>query len=245
MQLAKSLPQGSRGSPRSPLLSDAGMILPDFGDDALRSESPHPYFERPPSPPTLAAVCGHSRSSSSLGSIPTLSSVPPNRRRVSQHLSSPHPSPASNSSQSTLRKMGDAEGSCSDARPSSPTPHTTSRSTLSSSWNDDERRISVASSSILSEDFENWPGFDNHAGFDDSGVDLEDQEELGQSAGTESNKTGMGRAGGRKSGSDDDDIDDDPYSSAALSRRAEIILANAKQRLNVCATVSWAQLDGC
>jgi hypothetical protein len=31
-------------------------------------------------------------------------------------------------------------------------------------------------------------------------------------------------------GSDDDD---DPYSSAALSRRAEIILANAKKRLNV------------
>jgi hypothetical protein len=33
------------------------------------------------------------------------------------------------------------------------------------------------------------------------------------------------------SGSDESD---DPYSSAALSRRAEIILANAKKRLNVC-----------
>ena len=44
----------------------------------------------------------------------------------------------------------------------------------------------------------------------------------------------------RTSGSDDDD---DPYSSAALSRRAEIILANAKKRLNVCASSRHDRLD--
>ncbi|KAF2131770.1 hypothetical protein P153DRAFT_286715 [Dothidotthia symphoricarpi CBS 119687] len=236
MQLARTLPQGHKGqsSPRSPLLSDAGMILPDFGDNHLRSESPHPHFERPPSLPTLDAVYGHSRSSSLAGTVPILDSVPANRRRSSQpsRFTSVSSGSHSNSSLSTLRKMSAPEGICNDALASSPTAHD---ALPRSTWDEDDRRISVASSSVLSEDFENWPGFDSHGGFDDSGVDLEDQEDHHHSPSTKNNQgdeAGAERTpGGRTSGSSDDE--DDPYSSAALSRRAEIILANAKKRLNV------------
>ena len=114
--------------------------------------------------------------------------------------------------------------------------HNASSSQSPSQWQgQDQRKVSPTSSSIFSEDFEHWPGFDSHETFEDSGVDLEDQErgehstadaELGE------NMRHERWAEDRNSGSDDDD---DPYSSAALSRRAEIILANAKKRLNVCA----------
>jgi hypothetical protein len=97
---------------------------------------------------------------------------------------------------------------------------------------DRERRMSNASSSIHSEDLENmrWPAFDGPGAFDDSGVVLEEDED------DESTE---------KDGSKQDNVEDDrwldeqsdagdEYSSAALSRRAEMILANAKARLNVC-----------
>lgn len=89
---------------------------------------------------------------------------------------------------------------------------------------------------MLSEDFENWPGFDSHDAFDDSGLGLDEQEKRDQfSGGTKKNDEMEGDRwlNQHSSGSDEGD---DPYSSAALSRRAEIILANAKKRLNVCAT---------
>ncbi|KAJ4367508.1 hypothetical protein N0V83_007091 [Neocucurbitaria cava] len=121
-----------------------------------------------------------------------------------------------------------------DALASSPTIHNALGSPPASNWNGhDKRRLSTASSSVLSEDFENWPGFDSHESFDDSGVDLEEQEKRKHF----SDDTDIGDEFGtdrwpndRNSGSDEDD---GPYSSAALSRRAEIILANAKKRLNV------------
>jgi hypothetical protein len=130
-----------------------------------------------------------------------------------------------------------------DALASSPTIMNTLSPHSQNSWNaQDQRRLSTASSSIFSEDFENWPGFDSHEGFEDSGVDLEDQEKRDHVK----NDTAAGDDTGnerwpdeRNSGSDEDD---DPYSSAALSRRAEIILANAKKRLNVCVAVRLGYL---
>lgn len=97
-----------------------------------------------------------------------------------------------------------------------------------------DRRLSNASSSVHSEDLENmkWPGFDGPGAFDDSGVVLDEEEE-----------DHIGHLPKVANGDDDieterwldgpEDGDDDPYSSAALSRRAEMILANAKKRLNV------------
>ncbi|KAI8936382.1 hypothetical protein NX059_006794 [Plenodomus lindquistii] len=212
--------------PRSPTLSDAGMILPVvFEVDSARGESPAPYLERPPSPPALYT---HANSSHV-----TLTSPPQPRRRASHQTKSP--SLSAQSSRSTLRTMPDSGAppiaalARDDALASSPTIET-----ANGTWHghgqghDQHRRLSTASSSVLSEDLDNWPGFDSHSdAFDDSGIDLVEKRTHS------SPETDMGDERWpheRSSGSDDDD---DPYSSAALSRRAEIILANAKKRLNV------------
>lgn len=123
---------------------------------------------------------------------------------------------------------------CDGALASSPTLQNARGKHSPSSWNKhDQGRLSPAASSVLSEDFEHWPGFDSHEDFEDSAVDLEEQEKRSHLA----TDTDLGDDMGserwpdeRNSGSDEDD---GPYSSAALSRRAEIILANAKKRLNV------------
>jgi hypothetical protein len=100
------------------------------------------------------------------------------------------------------------------------------------------RRRASDASSLLSEDFENWPGFDSHDRFDDSGLGLEEQEKRDQFPGSMDTSDDMETERWLNRDSSGSDESDDPYSSAALSRRAEIILANAKKRLNVRATVS-------
>ncbi|KAF2856248.1 hypothetical protein T440DRAFT_463588 [Plenodomus tracheiphilus IPT5] len=213
--------------PRSPTLSDAGMILPVVYEvDSARGESPAPYIARPPSPPALYT---HAPSSHV-----KLSSAPQSRRRAShQTLSSP--SLSAQSSRSTLRTLGDSGASPmgtmvrDDAFASSPTVANALRShpPNGDGYGHSQRRLSTASSSVLSEDLDNWPGFDSHDAFDDSGIDVVEKHNHS------SPETDMGDERWpheRNSGSDEDD---DPYSSAALSRRAEIILANAKKRLNV------------
>ncbi|RMZ68991.1 2-oxoacid dehydrogenase acyltransferase [Pyrenophora seminiperda CCB06] len=214
---------------RSPTLSDAGMILPAFEAGFERTTSPVPFMERPPSPSDLYK---HANSSQV-----RLGSAPQGRRHASQKAKSP--SLSAQSSRSTLRNMDDSEPSTKSMSSRHETltlsPNQNALATHSpSQWQGpDQRKVSPSSSSIFSEDFEHWPGFDSHETFEDSGVDLADQErgdhstadvDLGESMRQE------GWAEDRNSGSDEDD---DPYSSAALSRRAEIILANAKKRLNV------------
>ena len=90
-----------------------------------------------------------------------------------------------------------------------------------------------------SEDLENikWPGFAESGGFDDSGVVLEDDDEDDE----EHDHFPVDVRGDDETGKDqwmdgqsDSEEDNGEYSSAALSKRAEIILANAKKRLNVC-----------
>jgi hypothetical protein len=219
--------------PRSPTLSDAGMILPDNGH--IRSASPNLLSERPPSPPALYSHTSPSHVK--------LASVPPARRRASQLTKSPPLS--SRSSRSTLRTM-DAAGAAArhapvrdDALASSPTIQNGLSSPSPSTWTPRDLRRASDASSLRSEDFENWPGFDSHDAFDDSGLGLEDQEKRDHFPGDASkNKDGMEGDRWLRRGSDGSDESDDPYSSAALSRRAEIILANAKKRLNVRATIS-------
>jgi hypothetical protein len=218
--------------PRSPTLSDAGMILPDHGH--VRSVSPNLHSERPPSPPALYS---HTNSSHvKLASVPQAGS----RRRASQLTKSPPLS--SQSSRSTLRTM-DAAGAAArhapvrdDTLASSPTIQNGLSSPSPSTWTPRDMRRASDASSLRSEDFENWPGFDSHDAFDDSGLGLEDQEKRDHFPG-DASKSKEGEPWLRR-GSDGSDESDNPYSSAALSRRAEIILANAKKRLNVCVTVS-------
>jgi hypothetical protein len=149
--------------------------------------------------------------------------------------------PSAQSSRSTLRTaMGDARAVNNHAREellaSSPTINGLNSP---QNWTPKmaERRSSVASS-LLSEDFENWPGFEGHDKFDDSGLGMEEQESRDQFPGDTDTREEMETERWLSRHSSGSDESDDPYSSAALSRRAEIILANAKKRLNVGATVS-------
>lgn len=232
---SRPVPDHGPGSPRSPVLSDAGMILPDQQD---RSHSPNPYIQRPPSPPVLYNDIHHT-------SHVKLASVPHDRRRAPQHTKSPPLS--AQSSRSTLRNMGDSNGGAARRSPardnnplaSSPTIQNGLSSDMSPKdflWAAQNGRRSSVASSLRSEDFENWPGFDSQYNFEDSGLGLEEQEEKRDQFPGDA-ETGDEMDGERwpnqhhSSGSDESD---DPYSSAGLSRRAEIILANAKKRLNVC-----------
>ncbi|KAF2652877.1 hypothetical protein K491DRAFT_604054 [Lophiostoma macrostomum CBS 122681] len=224
-------------SPRSPTLSCAEMILPE---SSLRSLSPTPYVERPPSPPNIL----YTHSNRSAATI-KLASAPQGRRGPSPGIKSPPLS--AQSSRSTLRTMGDSDGSSrrsgsggGGARDtallaSSPTIADALSSHPPNNWiAQPQRRISNGSSSVHSDDLENmkWPGFD--ARFDDSGVVMDEEEEHDQFPSQV-----------RVDDADNDPWlsspidehseagDDDEFSSAALSRRAEMILANAKKRLNV------------
>lgn len=102
-----------------------------------------------------------------------------------------------------------------------------------SGWHDHgKRRLSTTSSSVHSEDLENmtWPAFDGPgAAFEDSGVVLDEEEERDKLPDMSVAEDEMDNERWLEG-----DGDEEAYSSAALSRRAEMILANAKKRLNVC-----------
>lgn len=114
---------------------------------------------------------------------------------------------------------------------------------LTPDWNPPklERKWSDASSSVHSDDFESleslkWPGFDGPAGedgdADEGSVMLDGEEEDSFGSFPEKRESdGDGdqeKFEGAKTGNEND-----PYSPDALSRRADVILANAKRRLNV------------
>lgn len=219
-----------QGPLRSPTLSDAGMILPAHEASHIRSVSPNPTSQRPPSLPVLSTP---TRDDSS---HVRLVSPPQSRRRTSTQTRSPHIVSAQ-SSRSALRTMVDSEAAArransarDDALASSPTVQNGLNGHSPNHWSSQrQRRFSSTSSSVHSEDLDHWPGFDTHDSFDDSGLGLDDNEKRDHFPGDEmdSARWTNGRGG---SGSSEDD---DEYTSAALSRRAEIILANAKKRLNV------------
>ncbi|KAF2866726.1 hypothetical protein BDV95DRAFT_504514 [Massariosphaeria phaeospora] len=217
-------------SPRSPTLSDFGMILPE--STFPRSRSPSPYVERPPSPPALYTHANHSTRSIKLASAPQ------GRRGASPACSPPL---SKKSSRSTLRTMADINVGAKysalreDALASSPTIQDSLSTQPPNSWgNHQQRRYSTTSSSVHSDDLENmkWPAFDGQSGFDDSGVVLDDEEDEERDqfpvAGGDDDMDNDQWLDGQSDGDDDGD-----NASAALSRRAEIILANAKKRLNV------------
>jgi hypothetical protein len=225
---------------RSPTLSIVGMILPADDSGFNRSTSPAPFIERPPSPPDLSL---YTSSQARLGSAPQ------SRRRASQQTKSP--SLSAQSSRSTLRNMADSEAATKsliardEALASSPTIQNALSGQSPGKWNGQEQqKLSPSSSSIFTEDLDHWPGFDSHDNFEDSGVDLEEQGKRDHFTGDTDVGDDMGSErwpDERNSGSDEDD---GPYSSAALSRRAEIILANAKKRLNVCVALYSDQSRG-
>lgn len=225
---APTRPGDLPSSPRSPVLSEISMILPD--GDKPRSLSPSPQ-QRPPSPPSFYAHKNRSARTITLGSVPK------GRREPSLQISSPPLS--AQSSRSTLRNMGDSEAAprvshaYDDALASSPTVDETLLRPHTNDWQAaQQRRFSNGSTSTInSDDFEDmrkrWPGFDSHPGFDDSGVDLEDDDEKDQFPVDATETDNEPWLSERK------DAEDRNYSSDLYSRRAEMILANAKKRLNV------------
>lgn len=238
--MAPAVAGGQLPSPRSPALSCADMILPE---PSLRSFSPSPYMERPPSPPNMYAQPDANRSTThveadhSMASI-TLAAAPRGRRDISPHV---RPSPTSSrSSRSTLRNGTDANGSgsgCGTPQRIASLRNDTlaSSSTIADGFTGAQRRgTSTGSGSDHSDDLENitWPQFDGPGAFnDDSGVVLEEDEDRSKRFSGITDATGD--LDNERWLDEQNDSDDKEENSAALSRRAEMILANAKKRLNV------------
>lgn len=78
-----------------------------------------------------------------------------------------------------------------------------------------------------------WPAFDGPGAFDDSGVVLEEDDEDEEQHDQFPEATSPEEDVDNDQWLDEQSEVDDEASSAALSRRAEMILANAKKRLNV------------
>jgi hypothetical protein len=123
----------------------------------------------------------------------------------------------------------------SDALGSSPTLKNSAMPRLKPGWEaKHERRWSHGSGSVHSDDIENmhWPDFEGPSEVDEESVVLEDEEEqlgdLPKIADSDDPASDEQYLSGHV-----DSLEDDP-----LSRRADMILANAKKRLHVstCAT---------
>ena len=133
--------------------------------------------------------------------------------------------------------VGPTDGS--NTLASSPTIQDPASSHSPGAWNGhDSRRISTGSSSSLSGDLNNWPGFDSN------GVHLEKEQQhkvvdgfVADAPIADDDVDADIEKWSNDRSSESDDDDEGPLSSAALSRRAEIILANAKKRLNVCPSI--------
>ncbi|KAF2813424.1 uncharacterized protein BDZ99DRAFT_438578 [Mytilinidion resinicola] len=213
----------SMGLP-SPTLTNPDLILPEA---TTRSFSPGPYAQRPPSPSSLLYYPAQTVKLSAL----------PARRGPNPRMMSPPVT--ARSSVSTLPNIAEVEATPKQRSPrdqvlaSSPTIRDSILGNMDNWDAYKTRRLSNASSSVHSEDLENmkWPGFEGT--FDDSGVVLDEDEEHQGDA--HKPAPGDEELDNDPWSDEQDENDDDPYSSAALSRRAEIILANAKKRLNVCA----------
>jgi len=93
------------------------------------------------------------------------------------------------------------------------------------------RAQSITLSSVHSDELEslNWSKFDGVAGVESEADDEERFGSFPQVAGSSSDDEDIDRWDTPQS----DTADDSAYTSAALSRRADIILANAKKRLSV------------
>ncbi|KAF2637001.1 hypothetical protein P280DRAFT_408082 [Massarina eburnea CBS 473.64] len=227
-----SRPAGLPSSPRSPTLSEISMILPE---GYLRSDSPASlYRERPPSPPNFYVHANRSEHTIRLSSP-----SPPSEGRRGPEPQPRSPPLSKQSSRSTLRRMNDSAtptkasqlgGGGAGLAPSPTIDTFLSPNANNNGWDSaSQRRASSGSSSVCSEDFENmkrWPGFDSRGIFDDSGVDLEEEDDDDD----EDQDQFRGHGDDER---DNDRWDDDDYTSDLYSKRAEMILANAKKRLNV------------
>jgi hypothetical protein len=226
--------------PPSPTLTNPDMILP-FN---------HSNFSALPSPPR------EERTSLLLESVRDndLTSFGYAGGRRTGYLSTKSPPPANHRLSSALSDIQEVETTPKrqlatsrsvDILASSPTLRDTDHgSSHLSNWGNcgHERRSSDASS-VQTDDLEKmkWPGFDSSGGIDEEIMGLDDEEEekydpfpkAADSDDTIDDSAHISDAQWLGQRPSDDDDDDDP-----LSKRADLILANAKKRLNVCISLT-------
>jgi len=227
--------------PLSPTLTNPDMILPDnYGfSPPGKYQIPHGQTDYGNTQPVAHAATIQARRSNGIGPRPRS----PSLLRLARPLSDIQ---EVETSQSTPKAL--------------PLPYSMDNLALSPTLRDeidterleapDERRLSDDSvSTVHSDDLERmkWPGFDSAEGIDEESVVLDEEEEekfgsfpkvVGSDDSPEDEKDDdqwLGPKDESELGSPkpSEDLFQDP-----LSRRADIILANAKKRLNVCLNAS-------
>lgn len=206
-------------NPPSPALTNPDLILPFDGFAPLSGSPPR---KQPPSPPDSDAAIGtwNNHGTQLNYSIPMRHSPALGYGTALSIIDEVETTPSLYSSH---------HGS--DAVRSTPTLKNTSSSSLrlDPGWDPKhQRRWSNGSGSIHSDDIENmhWPDFEGPSEVDDESVVLDDEEQLGD----------LPKIADPEDFTNDeqyvsshvDSLEDDP-----LSRRADMILANAKKRLHV------------
>ncbi|KAF2145490.1 uncharacterized protein K452DRAFT_315726 [Aplosporella prunicola CBS 121167] len=194
----------------SPTLTNPDMILPDLSDSQDSTPSPRPRVQRPPSPSLLRQSLRFSSRPTSQRTTPTRAST-----RASQRDSSTFDPDA------TPKSLFHRE----DALASSPTLSGTPRANLMGNWQEAmERKSSNNSLRTMDSDQSRWTGFDGSFGDESGAEDVDGRyDTLPYVAGSDE----------ETDNEQWDGPDEDEFSSAALSKRAEMILANAKKRLNL------------
>jgi hypothetical protein len=217
-------------NPPSPALTNPDLILPFTGFPGLTASPPR-NAKQPPSPPDS-------------DNTPASSSAPLWNHGSQLNYSMPLRTSSSRNGLRTLSSIDETETTPkhaayalykSDTAASSPTLKDPPVGRMKPSWElKVERRWSNGSGSVHSEDIENmhWPDFEGPSEVDEESVVLDDEEEqLGHLP--------------KIACSEDSTIDNEAYTNGhidsleddPLSRRADIILANAKKRLHVSNTV--------
>lgn len=120
----------------------------------------------------------------------------------------------------------------------------------------EERRLSdESSSSVHSDDLENmkWPGFDSTPGADEESVVLDEEEEekfgsfpkvVDSDESVDNDNDNDQWLGPKSEDENDNKVKEEDLFQDPLSRRADLILANAKKRLNV-RLISASMESGC
>jgi len=214
--------------PASPTLTNPDMILPYGEYDSTPSPPRHPYdysgdmdFQLGPShamgplTPTTPIIYGNGTMLSDIGEVTEAESTP--GRKL--------PGPA----ERRLRKQAHLINAPVRSSPTLGYEHVSKRSKAGTH----ERHISIESTSTITSQgqaAELFKDFDDGVSVDDSVFQGDDEESVADSYSEEVIASETRRLAGNQS---QVGRDEDRNSSAALSRRAEQILLNAKKRLNV------------
>jgi hypothetical protein len=210
----------------SPTLTNPEMILP-FSEHR-QSSTPSPPFQRPPSPPRMHAALNSHPPEQPYFAPPLRKKTPPPRNlwQYSDH----EPADA-------LSDIEEVESTPKSRRPRSRSQSpvvASSAAVVFNQWqnnNQETRRYSGDSGIGGNDDGGHWEGFDTVEDLQEPALQADYQDGLSD---TEDDRTSTGSTEfDERSFRNSFTLGEDELSSAALSKRAERILANAKKRLTV------------